>query len=54
MATWRTVLAMAALNLGVDVRTVGRARARVTATVVLSLVLLGLASLGLIRALGVT
>lgn len=53
LTTWLTVLAMAALGLGVDVRTVGRAGARVTATVVLSLVLLGLASLGLIRVLGV-
>jgi uncharacterized integral membrane protein (TIGR00698 family) len=46
-----TVLAMAALGLGVDVRVVARAGARVTATVVLSLLALGVAALGLIHLL---
>ncbi|PHK96386.1 putative sulfate exporter family transporter [Pseudoroseomonas rhizosphaerae] len=44
-----TLLAMAALGLGVDVRTVARAGGRVTATVMLSLLALGLVSLLLIR-----
>jgi uncharacterized integral membrane protein (TIGR00698 family) len=44
-----TVLSMAALGLGVDVRVVARAGARVTATVVLSLLALGTASLVLIH-----
>ncbi|WP_419898041.1 YeiH family protein [Roseomonas sp. USHLN139] len=43
-----TLLAMAALGLGVDVRSVAQAGPRVTATVVLSLLALGAASLGLI------
>ncbi|MDB5368830.1 MAG: hypothetical protein JWP20_388 [Roseomonas sp.] len=46
-----TVLSMAALGLGVDVRVVARAGVRVTATVVLSLLALGLAALGLIHLL---
>ncbi|MBO1074298.1 YeiH family protein [Roseomonas marmotae] len=46
-----TVVAMAALGLGVDVRMVASAGARVTATVVLSLLALGLAALGLIQLL---
>ena len=48
-----TTVSMAALGLGVDVRVVARAGARVTAAVTLSLLLLGLISLGLIRLLGV-
>ncbi len=48
-----TIIAMAALGLGTDVRTVARAGMRVTATVTASLVLLGLISFGLIRLLGV-
>ena len=44
---------MAALGLGVDVRVVARAGGPVTAAVVLSLVVLGAISLGLIRLLGV-
>jgi len=48
-----TVMAMAALGLGVDVRMVARAGGRVTGAVVLSLLVLGGISLGLIRALGV-
>ncbi len=52
-ATMLTVLAMAALGLGVDIRTVARAGGRVTGAVVLSLVVLGGVSVGLIRVLGV-
>lgn len=52
-ATYLTVLSMAALGLGVDVRTVARAGGRVIATVTISLIALGAISLGLIRLLGV-
>ncbi|MGN6374919.1 MAG: YeiH family protein [Sphingomonas sp.] len=52
-ATLLTVISMAALGLGVDVRTVAHAGGRVTAAVVLSLLVLGAVSLGLIRLLGV-
>ena len=48
-ASFLTVLAMAALGLGVDIRSVARAGARVTATVVLSLVALVVISLVAIR-----
>jgi len=48
-----TVVAMAALGLGVDVRVVARAGGRVTTTVVMSLLLLVGISLALIRVLGV-
>ncbi|MFE8872444.1 MULTISPECIES: YeiH family protein [Acetobacter] len=48
-ATVLTVLSMAALGLGVDVRTVARAGSRVTTTVVLSLTVLGGLSLLLLR-----
>ncbi len=48
-----TIIAMAALGLGVDVRVVAQAGGRVTSTVVLSLLLLIGISLGLIRALGI-
>ncbi|WP_207459281.1 putative sulfate exporter family transporter [Azospirillum sp. SYSU D00513] len=48
-----TVLSMAALGLGVDVRVVARAGGRVTAAAVLSLLALGALSLGLIRLLGI-
>ncbi len=51
-ATLLTVVSMAALGLGVDVRTVARAGGRVTAAVVLSLLTLGAISLGLIHAVG--
>jgi uncharacterized integral membrane protein (TIGR00698 family) len=51
-ATALTVISMAALGLGVDVRTVSRAGGRVTITVLLSLLMLGAASFGLIRLLG--
>lgn len=50
-ATTLTVISMAALGLGVDVRTVSRAGIPVTITVVLSLLALGTASFGLIRLL---
>jgi uncharacterized membrane protein YadS len=46
------VISMAALGLGVDVRTVSRAGGRVTITVVLSLLALGAVSFGLVRLLG--
>ena len=53
-AGFLTVISMAALGLGVDVRVIGRVGARVTAAVTLSLVLLLLISLGLIHGLGLT
>lgn len=53
VATWLTVVSMAALGLGVDVRAVGRAGGRVTAAAVLSLVTLAAISLLLIHALGI-
>jgi uncharacterized integral membrane protein (TIGR00698 family) len=49
VASFLTVLAMAALGLGVDVRAVARAGIRVTATVVLSLLTLVAISLVVIR-----
>ncbi len=52
-ATLLTVLAMAGLGLGVDIREVARAGGRVTAVVVLSLCVLGAISFALIRAIGV-
>ena len=48
-----TVVSMAALGLGVDVRTVAKAGPRVTGAVCLSLLALGGISLGLIRLLGI-
>jgi len=48
-----TVIAMAALGLGTDLRAVMRAGPRVTAAVILSLLLLGAVALALIRLLGV-
>ena len=50
-AKWLTVISMAALGLGVDVRVVGRVGGRVTIAVVVSLVVLIAISLGLIRLL---
>jgi len=47
-----TVVSMAALGLGVDVRVIGRVGGRVTAAVTLSLLLLLMISLGLIRIIG--
>ena len=52
-ATALTILSMAALGLGVDVRVVARAGGPVTAAVVISLVALGAVSLGLIHLLDV-
>lgn len=52
MATWLTIVAMAALGLGVDIRVVTKAGLRVTAVVTLSLLVLGGIALGLVRALG--
>ncbi len=47
-----TVVSMAALGLGVDVRSVAKAGARVTLAVIASLLALGAVSLGLIHVLG--
>ncbi len=52
-ATVLTVISMAALGLGVDVRTVSKAGAPVTITVILSLLALGSVSFLLIRLLGI-
>jgi uncharacterized membrane protein YadS len=52
-ANMLTIVSMAALGLGVDVRVVARAGGKVTSTVVVSLVLLLGISLGLIRLLGI-
>jgi uncharacterized integral membrane protein (TIGR00698 family) len=52
-ATILTVIAMAALGLGVDIRTVSNAGGRVTITVVLSLIALGAVSFLVIKALGI-
>lgn len=52
-ATILTVISMAALGLGVDVRTVSKAGGPVTATVILSLLALGSVSFVLIRILGI-
>jgi uncharacterized integral membrane protein (TIGR00698 family) len=51
-ATALTVISMAALGLGVDIRTVSKAGGPVTATVILSLVALGSVSFLLVRLLG--
>ena len=50
-ATILTIIAMAALGMGVDVRTVSKAGGAVTITVVLSLIALGLMSFALVRLL---
>jgi uncharacterized integral membrane protein (TIGR00698 family) len=52
-ATLLTVVSMAALGLGVDLKVLGRVGGRVTLAVTLSLVVLIAISLGLIRLLGV-
>lgn len=52
-ATLLTILSMAALGLGVDLRVLGRVGGRVTLAVTLSLLVLLAISLGLIRLLGV-
>lgn len=51
-ATILTIISMAALGLGVDVRSVAQAGGRVTLAVVLSLLTLGTISLGLIYGMG--
>jgi uncharacterized integral membrane protein (TIGR00698 family) len=48
-----TIISMAALGLGTDLKVVARAGIRVIAAVTLSLLLLGAISLGLIKALGI-
>jgi uncharacterized membrane protein YadS len=48
-----TVISMAALGLGVDVRVVGRVGGRVTVAVVISLMVIIIISLVLIRSLGI-
>jgi len=52
-ASLLTIISMAALGLGTDLKVVARAGGRVVAAVTVSLVLLGGISLGLIRLLGV-
>ena len=54
LAATFTVISMAALGLGVDIRTVSRAGGAVTLTVVLSLLALGSVSYFLIRLLGLS
>jgi uncharacterized integral membrane protein (TIGR00698 family) len=49
VASFLTVVSMAALGLGVDVRVIGRVGGRVTAAVIMSLVVLIVISLALIR-----
>ena len=53
VSAWLTVISMAALGLGTDLRAVARAGGRVTAAVAGSLLLLGAVSLGLIWLLGI-
>jgi uncharacterized integral membrane protein (TIGR00698 family) len=53
VASILTTIAMAALGLGVDVRTVAKAGPRVTAAVTLSLIVLGVISFALIRVAGI-
>ncbi len=52
-ANWLTVLSMAALGLCTDLRSAARAGGRVTAAVVVSVLILGVISFGLIRGLGI-
>ena len=52
--TWLTIISMAALGLGVDVKMVARAGVRVTAVVTLSLLALGVVAMALIRLLGLS
>jgi len=53
MTKFLTILSMAALGLGVDLRALGRVGGRVTLAVTLSLVVLIAISLGLIRLIGI-
>jgi uncharacterized membrane protein YadS len=50
--TFLTIISMAALGLGVDIRVIARTGPRVTAVVTLSLVVLGAIALALIHAVG--
>jgi uncharacterized integral membrane protein (TIGR00698 family) len=52
-AAFLTTVAMAALGLGVDVRVVARTGVRVTLAVIVSLIVLGAMSYGLIRMVGI-
>jgi uncharacterized integral membrane protein (TIGR00698 family) len=54
VANLLTVISMAALGLSTDLRVMARAGLRVTAAVILSLLVLGAISLGLIRLLGLS
>ncbi|WP_164081626.1 putative sulfate exporter family transporter, partial [Stenotrophomonas maltophilia] len=54
ISTVLTIIAMAALGLGVDARVLGAAGGRVIAAAVMSLVVLGAISLLLIHALGMS
>jgi uncharacterized integral membrane protein (TIGR00698 family) len=53
LATALTIISMAALGLGVDIRALANAGPRASAAVTLSLIVLGLLALGLVRVLGV-
>jgi uncharacterized integral membrane protein (TIGR00698 family) len=53
LANWLTIIAMAALGLSTDLRSVAQAGGRVTAAVTLSLIVLGAMSFGLIRLIGI-
>ncbi|MDR3520091.1 MAG: putative sulfate exporter family transporter [Acidocella sp.] len=53
IASVLTTVSMAALGLGVDLRAVAKAGVRVTAAVTISLIVLGVISLGLIRLLAI-
>ena len=53
VASFLTTVSMAALGLGVDIRTVAKAGVRVTTAVTLSLIVLGLISFALIHLIGV-
>ncbi len=53
LSKWLTVVAMAALGLGVDIRSVRKVGARVATAVLLSLLVLGSVSLALIFAFGI-
>jgi uncharacterized membrane protein YadS len=54
LANILTVISMAALGLGVDVRVIAKAGGRVTVTVTLSLLALGMVSFALIKLLAIT
>lgn len=52
-ANWLTIIAMAALGLSTDLRSVAQAGGRVTVAVTLSLIVLGAMSFGLIHLIGI-